>query len=75
MLCCKYCVSDDMGNDFVRHILFLLLYTHSIHKGFAVSDAESPLKYQTRCVACFPNGQGVAMGSVEGRLAIEPLGR
>ena len=38
-------------------------------------DKESPLKYQTRCVACFPSGGGVAMGSVEGRVAIEPLGR
>lgn len=51
------------------------LFMHSIHKGLAVMDVESPLKYQTRCVACFPSAQGVAMGSVEGRLAIEPLGR
>lgn len=37
-------------------------------------DRESPLKYQTRCVSCFPNGGGVALGSVEGRVAIESLG-
>uniref|UniRef100_A0A0E0LMU7 Uncharacterized protein n=1 Tax=Oryza punctata TaxID=4537 RepID=A0A0E0LMU7_ORYPU len=32
---------------------------------------ESPLKYQTRCVQCYPNGTGFALGSVEGRVAME----
>lgn len=30
----------------------------------------SPLKYQTRCVACFPDKTGFAIGSIEGRVAI-----
>jgi len=30
----------------------------------------SPLKYQTRVVTCFPNKQGFAVGSIEGRVAI-----
>lgn len=32
---------------------------------------ESSLKYQTRSVRCFPDGTGYALGSVEGRVAIE----
>jgi mRNA export factor len=30
----------------------------------------SPLKYQTRCVAAFPNKQGYLVGSIEGRVAV-----
>jgi len=32
---------------------------------------ESPLKFQTRAVACFPDGRGFALSSVEGRVAME----
>ncbi|THF94318.1 hypothetical protein TEA_004370 [Camellia sinensis var. sinensis] len=32
---------------------------------------ESSLKYQTRCVRCYPNGTGYALSSVEGRIAME----
>ena len=32
---------------------------------------ESNLKFQTRCVRCFPGGAGYALGSVEGRVAWE----
>lgn len=31
----------------------------------------SPLKYQTRVVSCFTTGNGFAIGSVEGRCAIQ----
>lgn len=31
---------------------------------------ESPLKFQTRAVACFPDGKGYAMGSIEGRASV-----
>ncbi len=31
----------------------------------------SPLKWQTRVISCFPTGTGFAMGSVEGRVAIQ----
>jgi len=34
-------------------------------------DRESSLKYQTRCVRTFPDGQGYALASIEGRVAIE----
>jgi len=32
---------------------------------------ESSLKYQTRCIRTFPDGQGYALSSTEGRVAIE----
>eukprot|EP00028_Trichosphaerium_sp_Am-I-7-wt_P013935 CAMPEP_0168510972 /NCGR_PEP_ID=MMETSP0405-20121227/1811_1 /TAXON_ID=498012 /ORGANISM="Trichosphaerium sp, Strain Am-I-7 wt" /LENGTH=278 /DNA_ID=CAMNT_0008528967 /DNA_START=128 /DNA_END=964 /DNA_ORIENTATION=+ len=31
---------------------------------------DSPLKCQTRCIACFPDATGFALGSIEGRVAI-----
>ena len=36
-------------------------------------DRESSLKYQTRVVKFFPDGKGIAVGSIEGRVAIEYL--
>ncbi|KAJ1901278.1 RNA export factor gle2 [Kickxella alabastrina] len=33
--------------------------------------AESPLKWQTRTVSCFPNKEGYAVGSIEGRVGIQ----
>jgi mRNA export factor len=35
------------------------------------SMAESTLKYQTRCISIFPDQTGYAVGSIEGRVAIE----
>ena len=32
---------------------------------------ESPLKYQSRCVSCFPDQTGFAVGSIEGRVGIQ----
>ena len=32
---------------------------------------ESSLKYQTRCIRCFPNKQGFVVSSIEGRVAVE----
>jgi cell cycle arrest protein BUB3 len=34
---------------------------------------DSSLKYQTRCIKFFPSTQGIAIGSIEGRVAIEYL--
>eukprot|EP01026_Neomeris_dumetosa_P019115 TRINITY_DN1765_c0_g1_i2.p1 TRINITY_DN1765_c0_g1~~TRINITY_DN1765_c0_g1_i2.p1 ORF type:complete len:345 (-),score=34.25 TRINITY_DN1765_c0_g1_i2:393-1427(-) len=36
-------------------------------------EVESPLKYQTRCVACFPDQDGYLIGSIEGRIAVQYL--
>ena len=32
---------------------------------------ESSLKHQTRCLRCFPGGDGFAVSSIEGRVAVE----
>lgn len=37
------------------------------------SRKESPLKYQSRCVSCFPDQNGFAVGSIEGRVGIHYL--
>jgi mRNA export factor len=34
------------------------------------SRKESPLKYQSRCISCFPDMTGFAVGSIEGRVGI-----
>jgi len=34
------------------------------------NTVPSPLKYQSRCVACFPDQQGFCLGSIEGRVAV-----
>jgi WD40 repeat protein len=46
-----------------------------VRKGKAelVLERESSLKFQTRCVKFFPDGKGIALGSVEGRAGIEFL--
>jgi len=33
----------------------------------------SPLKFQSRCIACFPDKTGFALGSIEGRVAIHHI--
>ncbi|XP_065184635.1 mitotic checkpoint protein BUB3-like [Sycon ciliatum] len=38
---------------------------------YAQQRRESSLKFQTRCLETFPNKQGYALGSIEGRVAIE----
>ncbi|CAG8619893.1 14008_t:CDS:2 [Gigaspora margarita] len=32
---------------------------------------QSPLKFQTRYISCFPSGNGYAIGSIEGRVGIQ----
>jgi mRNA export factor len=32
---------------------------------------QSPLKWQTRAISCFPDASGFAVGSIEGRCAIQ----
>lgn len=34
-------------------------------------ELESPLKYQSRCVANFPDRSGFCLGSIEGRVAVQ----
>jgi mRNA export factor len=50
-----------------RHVaIFNLTNPTAIYKSL-----QSPLKYQTRVVSCFATGNGFAVGSVEGRCAIQ----
>ena len=37
------------------------------------SRKESPLKYQSRCISCFTDNTGFAVGSIEGRVGIHYL--
>ncbi|EDO43356.1 predicted protein [Nematostella vectensis] len=39
--------------------------------GYVQQRRESSLKYQTRCIRCFPNQQGYVLSSIEGRVAVE----
>lgn len=63
---------DTAGNLLVagtadRHILlFDLNNPTNIFKSI-----NSPLKWQTRSIACFPDSKGFAVGSIEGRVAIQ----
>nr|XP_054766335.1 mitotic checkpoint protein BUB3-like [Lytechinus pictus] len=41
--------------------------------GYVQQRRESSLKYQTRCIRAFPNGQGYVLSSIEGRVAVEYL--
>jgi len=40
------------------------------HSLFPTQKLDSPLKYQSRSLACFPDKKGFALGSIEGRVAI-----
>ena len=42
-----------------------------LESGLAENERESSLRYQTRCLRCYPDATGYAMGSVEGRVAME----
>lgn len=43
----------------------------SIKSGQPEQTRESSLKYQMRCIRCYPNGTGYALSSIEGRVAME----
>lgn len=40
---------------------------------FIQQRRDSSLKYQTRCIRCFPNKQAYVLSSIEGRVAVEYL--
>ncbi|KAF0482756.1 WD40 repeat-like protein [Gigaspora margarita] len=41
------------------------------HPSTPYKTNQSPLKFQTRCISCFPSGNGYAIGSIEGRVGIQ----
>ncbi|KAJ8463545.1 hypothetical protein ONZ51_g10188 [Trametes cubensis] len=63
--------------DLVNHILVVamasrLFHIYDIRKMDSPAQIrESMLKFMTRALACMPDGQGYATGSVEGRIAVE----
>ena len=64
---------DVRGNLMVvatagRH---LVIYDVSGPQPHEFSRRESPLKFQTRCVSCFPDQTGFAVGGIEGRVGIQ----
>ncbi|RYQ87180.1 hypothetical protein Ahy_B09g094649 [Arachis hypogaea] len=56
----------NLQNPQVVFILLLVLKTE-------YKRVVSPLKYQTRCVAAFPDQQGYLVGSIEGRVGVQHL--
>ena len=50
-----------------RHVLILDLRNGITQK----EERESVLKFQTRSIRCFPDGEGYALSSTEGRVAME----
>jgi len=50
-----------------RRLLFYNLNNPHQH----IKDSTSTLKWQTRCISCFPSGTGYAIGSIEGRVGIQ----
>ena len=49
---------------------FKVLLVYSCNS-FTSQTIQSPLKWQTRVVSCFPNFAGFAIGSIEGRVGIQ----
>jgi len=52
-------------------VIDVRMMTSSSAKATLKQDRESSLKYQTRTIRIFPDGTGFALGSIEGRVAIE----
>ena len=42
-----------------------------LEAGQPEQERESSLRFQTRCVRCFPDATGFALSSIEGRIAME----
>lgn len=68
------------GMDFDKHHQRLVVATSGRRTCFInvkggkpemALERESSLKFQTRCVKFFSDGQGIALGSVEGRVGVE----
>ena len=47
------------------------LHLCRLEAGQPEQERESSLRFQTRCVRCFPDATGFALSSIEGRIAME----
>ena len=67
------CYAMDSASDLLvvgtaeRHVLIFNL----ANPGQPFKTMQSPLKWQTRTIACFNNGSGFAIGSIEGRVGLQ----
>lgn len=59
------------SHTMAAEIQFDIVPPCSIKSGQPEQVRESSLKYQTRCIRCYPNGTGYALSSIEGRVAME----
>lgn len=70
------CYAMDSASDLLvvgtaeRHVLIFNL----ANPGQPFKTMQSPLKWQTRTIACFNNGSGFAIGSIEGRVGLQYIG-
>jgi len=67
----KFYCGDISGELFVAGTAERKIQIYSINspnEPFRVQD--SPLKFQSRCISCFPDKTGFAIGSIEGRVGI-----
>jgi mRNA export factor len=64
---------DVRGNLMVVVTAGRHMITYNVGSGQPVefSRKESPLKFQSRCVSCFPDQTGFALGSIEGRVGVQ----
>lgn len=69
LLLCQPAVSAYAHHNIATAQIELVLC--SIKSGQPEQVRESSLKYQTRCIRCYPNGTGYALSSIEGRVAME----
>ena len=47
-----------------------MIVVNLTNPGVIYNTIPSPLKWQSRCVACFPDQSGFCLGSIEGRVAV-----
>ena len=54
-------------------LLYLNISLFHVLVSFIPQQIASKLKKQLRCVACFPDRAGFAIGSIEGRVSIQHI--
>lgn len=66
-----YCLDARGGQALVVCMAGRKISIFDMTAGNKVADFLSPMQYQTRCCAMFADLKGFAMGSIEGRVALE----
>jgi mRNA export factor len=77
LACAERVYSMDVKKHLNKHLMVIATAERHIHivdlnnPGTIYKTIQSPLKWQTRVVSCFSDASGFAVGSVEGRCAIQ----